>query len=252
MKPRTSSFRQLLANCLSALPVLLVLPAVGYSSSAPAAITSTEELIGATEAFLEQAVSDYLQRSEIQGRHEIRVNRLDPRLRLPLCDQPLTTKLESPAQPLGRVTTRVRCDGSSPWTVFVPAEVRLYRQVLVLTRPLKRMSVVSINDLVMVERDVGQISQGYLTAPEQAIGKKLTRQLSSEQILSPNHLQVAEVIRRGDQVVITAITATINVRMQGEALSDGAPGQQIQVRNLRSQRVIRARVIGPGQVEVAL
>jgi hypothetical protein len=129
MKQRTSSFRQLLAKCLAPLPVLLALPTLGYSATAAATFTSTEQLIGATEAFLEQATTEYLQRSEIQGRHEIRVNRLDPRLRLPLCDQPLTTTLESPAQPLGRVTTRVRCDGSAPWTVFVPAEVRLYERL---------------------------------------------------------------------------------------------------------------------------
>jgi len=150
MKQITSSFRQLLAKCLAPLSVLLALPSPGYSDTAT--FTSTEQLIGATESFLEQATTEYLQRSEIQGRHEVRVNRLDPRLRLPLCDQPLTTTLESPAQPLGRVTTRVRCDGSAPWTVFVPAEVRLYRPVVVLTRPLKRMSVVKAADLSLVER----------------------------------------------------------------------------------------------------
>lgn len=252
MKPITSSFRQLVAKCLGTLPVLLALPVIGYNGVAAANITTPDQLIGATETFLEEAVVDYLQRSEIQGRHEIRVNRLDPRLRLPLCDQPLTVQLESPAQPLGRVTTRVRCEGSAPWTVFVPAEVRLYRQVAVLTRPLKRMSVVGATDLSMVERDVGQLGQGFLTDPAQAIGKKLTRQLPSDQVLAPNHLQVAEVIRRGDRVVISAGNGTISVRMPGEALSDGAPGRQINVRNLRSQRVVRARVIGPGQVEVAM
>ncbi|MDM9653628.1 flagellar basal body P-ring formation chaperone FlgA [Pseudomonas wenzhouensis] len=250
MKQITSSFRQLLAKCLAPLSVLLALPSLSYSDTAT--FTSTEQLIGATESFLEQATTEHLQRSEIQGRHEVRVNRLDPRLRLPLCDQPLRTTLESPAQPLGRVTTRVRCDGSAPWTVFVPAEVRLYRPVVVLTRPLKRMSVVKAADLSLVERDIGQLGQNFLTDPTQAIGKKLTRQLGSDQILLSTHLQVAEVIRRGDQVVISARGSTVNVRMPGEALTDGAPGQQINVRNLRSQRVVRARVIGPGQVEVAL
>lgn len=250
MKQITSSFRQLLAKCLAPLSVLLALPSLGYSDTAT--FTSTEQLIGATESFLEQATTEYLQRSEIQGRHEVRVNRLDPRLRLPLCDQPLRTTLESPAQPLGRVTTRVRCEGSAPWTVFVPAEVRLYRPVVVLTRPLKRMSIVKTTDVSLQEHDVGQLGQHFLTDPQMAIGKKLTRQLGSDQILLSTHLQVAEVIRRGDQVVISARGSTVNVRMPGEALTDGAPGQQINVRNLRSQRVVRARVIGPGQVEVAL
>lgn len=93
---------------------------LGYSATAAASFTSAEQLIGATETFLEEAVTNYLQRSEIHGRHEIRVNRLDPRLRLALCDVPLTTTLESPAQPLGRVTTRVRCDGSAPGPCSFP------------------------------------------------------------------------------------------------------------------------------------
>lgn len=253
MKPITSSSRQLLAKCLSALPVLLALPLIGYScSSAAATITTTDELIGAAESFLEQAVVEYLQRSEIQGRHEVSINRLDPRLRLPECDQALSVRLESPAQPIGRVTTRVRCDGSTPWTVFVPGEVRLYREVLILTRPMQRMSVIGASDVSLIEQDVGQLNQGFLTDPDQAIGKKLTRQLASKQVLAPNYLQIVEVVRKGDQVVISARSSRVSVRMPGEALSDGAPGEQIQVRNLRSQRVIRARVTGPGQVEVAM
>ena len=67
---------------------------------------------------------------------------------------------------------------------------------------------------------------------------------------APLHLQQAEVVSKGDQVVISAASASINVRMPGEALANGAPGEQIRVRNLSSSRVIRARVKAPGQVQV--
>jgi flagella basal body P-ring formation protein FlgA len=234
---------------LAVLPALLVL---GYSPLACAAATLPEQLIGATRDFLEQAVGDYLQRSGIHGRHEIQINRLDPRLRLPLCDKELTTSLESPAQPIGRVTLRVRCDGSSPWTVFVPAQVKLYRDVVTAIRPLKRESVVTPLDVALTERDVGLLNQGYLTSLQQAIGKKLTRPLQPDQVVAPTHVEHAEAIRKGDRVVISARSATITVRMPGEALSDGAVGRQISVRNQRSQRVVKARVTGPGQVEVAM
>ena len=42
------------------------------------------------------------------------------------------------------------------------------------------------------------------------------------------------------------------VRMPGIALEEGAIGQQIKVRNARSQRTVHARVTAPGQVEVAM
>lgn len=224
----------------------------GYSICSAANATLPEQLIGASQSFLEQAVGNYLQRSNIQGRHEIQINRLDPRLRLPQCNQELSISLESPAEPIGRVTLRVRCNGSSPWTVFVPGQVRLYREVVTAVRPLKRDAILTASDLAMAERDVGLISQGYLNALKQAVGKKLTRPLLPDQVLTPAYLQPAEVVRRGDQVVISARSGSISVRMPGEALSDGTIGQQIRVRNQRSNRVVRARVTGPGQVEVAM
>ncbi len=234
------------------LGALLAFLWFGHNPALADEVTLPEQLIGATQGFLEVTVEDYLERSEIQGRHEIQINSLDPRLRLPLCDEDLTVSLESPAQPIGRVTVKVRCEGSSPWTVFVPAQVRIFRQVVIATRPLKRESVLGEADVSLVERDVGLLNQGYLTSLEQALGKKLTRTLQSDQVLAPLHLQQSEVVRKNDQVVISARNSTINVRMPGEALSDGALGEQIKVRNLSSKRVIRARVMGPGQVEVAM
>ncbi|MEX6503093.1 flagellar basal body P-ring formation chaperone FlgA [Pseudomonas zhanjiangensis] len=250
MNAKTTTYRRMPARRRHWLAVLPALCALGYFPLANAAVTLPEELIGATRDFLERRVNDYLQRSEIEGRHEIEVNRLDPRLRLPLCDKELTTSLESPAEPIGRTTVRVRCEGASPWTVFVPAQVRLYREVVTAIRPLKREKVLTVDDISLAERDLGLLNQGYLTTLQQALGRKLTRPLQPDQIVAPSFIEQAEVIRRGDQVVISARSASINVRMQGEALSDGALGKQIRVRNLRSQRVIRARVTAPGQVEV--
>lgn len=247
-----SRYRYLPAKGRLWLAVLPALLALGYSSVAPAAATLPEQLIGATQSFLELTVVDYLQRSEIQGRHEVEINRIDPRLRLPLCDKELTISLESPAQPIGRVTMRVRCDGSSPWTVFVPGEVRLYRDVVTAIRPLKRETVLSDMDVSLMERDVGLLNQGYLTSLKQVVGKKLTRPLQPDQVVAPAHVEQAEAIRKGEQVVISARSGGMSVRTPGEALSDGAIGKQISVRNQRSKRIVKARVIGPGQVEVAM
>jgi flagella basal body P-ring formation protein FlgA len=107
-------------------------------------------------------------------------------------------------------------------------------------------------DVSLAERDIGLLNQGYLTSLQQALGKKLTRALLPDQVLAPVHVQQAEVIRKGDQVVISARSGGISVRMPGEALSDGALGKQISVRNQRSKRVVKARITGPGQVEVAM
>jgi len=99
---------------------------------------------------------------------------------------------------------------------------------------------------------VGMLNQGYLTSLEQAVGLKVIRPTVTDQVLTPLHLEQAEVVRKGDHVVIIARSGTLSVRMPGEALSKGGISEQIRVRNLNSKRVVKARVTGPGQVEVAM
>ncbi|WP_124379163.1 flagellar basal body P-ring formation chaperone FlgA [Pseudomonas synxantha] len=231
----------------------MALLALGLSATTRADnVTLPDVLIGVTQGFLEFTVEDYLATTETPGRYEIQVNQLDPRLRMPMCDRELTATLESPSQPIGRVTVKVRCEGASPWTVFVPAQVKLFRDVVVVARPLKRTGIISFEDVALRERDISQINQGYLTSLDQAIGQRLTRPMVTDQVITLIHLEQAEVIRKGDQVVISASSGGLNVRMPGEALSNGGMSEQIRVKNLNSNRVIKARVTAPGQVEVAL
>ncbi|WP_084321962.1 flagellar basal body P-ring formation chaperone FlgA [Pseudomonas migulae] len=242
----TSPFRRLLC-AMSAVCLL--------NAGSPAladAVTLPDMLIGVTQGFLEFTVEDYLATSQMEGSYEIQVNQLDPRLRMPMCDKELTASLESPAKPLGRVTVKVRCEGTSPWTVFVPAQVRLFRDVVTTTRPLRRADIVEPADVLLRERDISLINQGYLTTLDQAIGQRLTRPMVADQVITLVHLEQAEVIRKGDQVVITARSGTLSVRMPGEALSNGGMSEQIRVKNLNSKRVIKAQVTAPGQVEVSM
>lgn len=253
MNLHTTFFRHLTRTPRRLLGAVAVAGLFATGSPAVAdSLTLPDLLIGVTQGFLEFTVEDYLATSQTQGRYEIEVKQLDPRLRLPMCDKELTATLESPAKPIGRVTVRVRCDGASPWTVFVPAQVRLFREVVTSTRPLKRAGIIEPGDVMLRERDISLINQGYLTDVEQAIGQKLVRPMVNDQVITLVHLEQAEVVRKGDQVVITARSGTLSVRMPGEALANGGMSEQIRVKNLNSQRVIKAQVTAPGQVEVAM
>ncbi len=212
-----------------------------------------EQLIGATTRFLEQEVETHLSRSTREARYEIEVSRLDPRLRLPLCaEQDLRATLESPQVPVGRVTVRMACEGESRWRLFVPAQVSLYQQVLVTTRPLGRSSVITPLDVSLMERDIGTLGDAYLTDPAAAVGMRLRRQVAADSVLTSNQLEQDEVVRRGDKVVISASSSQISVRMPGEALESGTLGSQIRVRNVNSGRIVTARITAPGQVAVAM
>ena len=50
------------------------------------------------------------------------------------------------------------------------------------------------------------------------------------------------IVRRGDRVTLLAKSNTIEVRMEGEALSDGSQGDRIRVKNLRSRQTIEGEL----------
>jgi flagella basal body P-ring formation protein FlgA len=252
MNAITTYFRRASAKVLRLLCLLPALCGYGYSW-ADESQTTPEQLVGTTQGFLEYAVEQYLKSSGLDERYEIEVSSIDPRLRLTACsNEDLDASLQSPAQPIGRVNVKVSCTNASPWTVYVPAQVHLFRDVVMVTRPLKRGETLSGDDVAMVERDIGQLNQSYLTAADQAVGYTLTRPVVADQVLTPGHLEQTSVVQKGDQVVIVARSGAINVRMPGEAMNAGSVGEQIRVRNLTSERVIKARVTGPGSVEVAM
>lgn len=58
-------------------------------------VTLPDMLIGVTQGFLEFTVEDYLATSQTEGRYEIEVKQLDPRMRMPMCDKELTASLEN-------------------------------------------------------------------------------------------------------------------------------------------------------------
>ena len=61
------------------------------------------------------------------------------------------------------------------------------------------------------------------------------------------------VVSSRDKVFITAISGPLRIKLRNaEAMGSGRVGDVINVRNLDSQKVIAARVTGPGNVEIRL
>ncbi|WP_347329500.1 flagellar basal body P-ring formation chaperone FlgA [Marinimicrobium locisalis] len=200
-------------------------------------------------------VTDYLQQyyqtADIE-RVEVTVGRLDPRLRLAACPSPLELSHKDAERRGGNLTVHTRCPGPTPWALYVPAEVAVYRQIAVTSRSLGRGHRLNAGDVTLAVRNTGQLRQGFVTQPDAIIGMEVRRPLQAGDPLRLSQLEAATVVRRGDQVRLKAKTGSITVDTKGTALSDGRVGDQVRVRNDRSERVIRGRVIGPGTVEVIL
>jgi flagella basal body P-ring formation protein FlgA len=155
-----------------------------------------------------------------------------------MCDKELTASLESPARRW--VTVKVAAKALALDGVRARSSPPVSR-VVTTTRPLKRAGIIEPQDVTLRERDISLINQGFLTSVDQAIGQKLTRPTVTDQVITLVHLEQAEVIRKGDQVVIIARSGTLRAnarRSPGQRRPERTdPGQ-----NLNSNRVIKAQV----------
>ncbi len=181
------------------------------------------------------------------GRLEVEVNPLDPRLRLAACQQPLSFS-HNPLRP-GRTTLKVSCASQDTWSLYLSATLRLMAPVLVTTTGVSKGMVLRIDQLTLVEQDVSALRRGYFSDPAQVTGHEARRSLRAGQVITPTLLRPPLAVRRDDRVTIQAGSDQLSIRTTGTALEDGRQGEQIRVRNDRSGRTIRARVLAPGRVQ---
>ena len=128
---------------------LLFAAAIGAFCGVSYAATQSLESI---QAAAEQHVLAQLPASK--GKHFVTAQRLDLRLRLAECGEPLEAFMPNNAMPSTRTTVGVRCNAPAPWTIYVPVTVELEAPILVLRRALPRRSPVDVSDVELQTRRV--------------------------------------------------------------------------------------------------
>jgi flagella basal body P-ring formation protein FlgA len=187
---------------------------------------------------------------EYHSQPEVKIGRLDARLMLTACPEPLQTFLPPGGRTLGNTTVGVRCAGVKPWTLYVPAEVTIFRQVVVTNRPLARGTTLTTADLRLAKRNLGKLRAGYLTDMSQALGNNIKRSLPIHTPLTASVLEAPHLIQRGEQVTLVSESSKVRVRVIAKALMDGALGDRIRVRNISSKQIVEGVVVSPGTVKV--
>lgn len=185
-----------------------------------------------------------------RGAARVEVGTLDRRLRLPQCDRPLSAFLSPTSRTATRQSVGVRCEGTVPWSLYVPVTIERPGEVVVSTRPIPRGQIIAEGDVRLAERDLATLHRGYLNDPAQAIGQRAERDLPGDEALSPANLGKPNVIKRGAEITIMAADELLDVRVGGVALASGGIGERIRVRNASSKRELDAVVVGEGLVQV--
>jgi flagellar basal body P-ring formation protein FlgA len=174
---------------------------------------------------------------------------LDPRLKLAPCGAALNASLIEGTRLTPRMTVQVHCLQPDGWTVRVPVQLQVYRQVFVVTHPLQRGDGIRADDVRSEERDITRLGYGYVSDMGEVEGRLLSRALAAGTVLTPGALGGRSAVRAGDQVQLVSRLDGIEVRASGIALGGGDTGSRLRVRNGSSGKVVDAMVTAPGQVQ---
>lgn len=181
---------------------------------------------------------------------KVTIGRLDPRLRLAACDIPLQASQNPGARLVGATSVNVRCEGNTPWSIFVPALIREKRLVVIAARTLAAGQQLGEEDIATQAVWVSDAATHYLEDAAFAVGKQTQRMIVAGTPLPVQGLRSARIIRRGATITLALQRGPLAVRVGGVALQDGALGDRIQARNNSSRRIVEGIVGNDGVVMV--
>lgn len=182
----------------------------------------------------------------------VAVNPIDTRLKLALCDKALTYQLHDQSLRASNVTLKSQCSGQKPWSFYLTAKVIREGKVVVANRDIGRFETLNESDVRLEFRAIQNARNNSLSSTRSIVGLQTKKAIRSGDLITSSSLTPPQVIVKGDQVTVTALSNGISVATAGTAMSSGKVGEQIRVQNNHTDRMIKARVIGAGQVQVVL
>ena len=183
---------------------------------------------------------------------ESTISELDARLHLHACADPLRTFWPPGSRKRGGTSVGVACEDGKPWKIYVPVKISEFRNIAVVSRPLIRGDILEESDIKMERRDVSRLGQRFLTDYSEFLGYRVRQAASVGKVLQASLLTIPELVKRGEKVTLLASGGGIEIRMLGEALSNGVKGAVIRVRNINSKRIVEGEVVSKGVVQVRL
>ena len=237
-----TSFRFLRFALISALATASTL--IFATANAAAGVQSIESIQAAAENFVRASLP------ENAVKHFVSATRLDSRLRLDECSSPLEAFSQGTAMTNARMTIGVRCPANNAWTLYVPVTVEVEVAVLVLRRPLARRARVMLTDVEPQLRRLPGSAATFVNDVASLQGHRLTRALPVGTALTVDMLKPDVLVRRGQQVTLIAANGSVQIRAQGQALTEGGAADRVRVQNVTSLKVVEGVVESDGVVRV--
>lgn len=246
------------------LLILAMLSQPGLGSAL--AQTSPAPASGSPESVLQDSVKRWVAAQQKVAADQVELAPFDPRLRIQTCDTAL--QMDQPFS--SPETVRVRCP-QPVWQLFARVQLRQGRlaqtpggaetvparaaptrssKVVVAATMLPRGTVINETHVQLAEVDTPVAGSPAFEKVADVLHAEVLRDLRAGSPIRSQDVRPAVLVKRG-QMVLLSIGASrgFQISARVEALQDGRMGEQIQLRNRESGRVLTGVVRGPNAVE---
>jgi len=195
----------------------LVLPAV-----APAAGQQDPAAIQAhAEQFLKK------QTAGLPGKVTIQV--AAPRAALPACSA-FDAFQPTGSRSMGKTTIGVRCLAPSRWTVYLAAQIRVMGSYVVTREPLPANHILSADDLMLREGDLGSLPADVVTNADDLKGYRTVSGVAAGAPLRNALLRPPLAVQQGQSTRLVMNGPGFSIQSEGQALANASRGDRVRVK----------------------
>jgi len=206
------------------------------------------------KAQIHETVREYIEANMPWPQGTVRVDFISPEPDIPTRGKDVTLRIEPAgnADFIGDAAfiVRMSADGKFIRTETVRTRIEVMRDIVVAARAIRSGTILTGQDIRLVKKWVRRNMPDVLSSPEDAIGKRITASARPGMELSAAMLKDAPLIRKGKLVRVQFDNGSLRITTVGIPEEDGTAGNMVRIRNVTSNKVIYARVLGESLVGV--
>ena len=147
---------------------------------------------------------------------------------------------------------RVSAGGKLLRTETVRTRIEVLRDIVVAARAIRSGIVLTEQDVRLVKKWVRRIPPDSLSSLDETLGKRITTQTRPGMEISVNMLREVPLVQKGKIVKVVFESGVMRITTVGMSEEDGTAGSIVRVRNVTSNKIIYARVLGDSLVGIEL
>lgn len=154
----------------------------------------------------------------------------------------------------GRFVATVAVPANDPAASRTRVTGRIHKLVSipVLTEGKRRGEVIHASDIQWRDVRASEVRNHVVTDDDELIGMAAKREIKPASAVDVSQIRRPLLVTKGDLVTIEMQNGGMSLSTQGKALDEGSMGDVIKVTNIRSNKIVEARVNGANKVEVSV